>query len=542
MSRSLFRLLRTTLLALVLFAGCQKDEEFITPLAQPGDIVILYDNDVHCAIDGYAKMAWLKKSILNQTEDVCVVSCGDFLQGDAYGLLSQGEYPVTLMNAVGYDFVTLGNHEFDYAIPRLHELTDILHAEVLCANFVYADSQAPVYTTSTIKQFGSARVAFIGIATPSTITSSTPAFFMDNEGHMQYSFCEANLIRIVQHEVDLQRRAGVDYVVVLSHLGDEEAGSFTSQQLISNTTGIDVLLDGHAHHVIPCDSVRNKVGKYIKRSSTGTKFQNIGKLTITSQGSISMELLATELIADDPQVKQATDHIKQKLDNILSEEVGVSLVTLSINDAEGNRIVRNHETNIGDWAADAFRDYFGSDIAWVNGGGLRTDITAGKVDFSDILAVSPYGNQTIYGTITGQMLLDNLEMAYRRCPVENGGFAQLAGVRCTIDTSIASSVVLDGNNVLLSVGSTRRVKNVQVYNRATGNYESLNPSRTYTIAGTIYVLQNHGDGQNFDGIRLINNHPVLTDAEIMARYVKETLGGTIGSQYGSPQGRITIAQ
>ena len=83
------------------------------------DIVILYDNDVHCSVDGYAEMAALKAEKRKHTPYVALVSAGDYVQGGSLGAASKGGYIVDIMNAVGYDFVTLGNHEFDYAIPRL---------------------------------------------------------------------------------------------------------------------------------------------------------------------------------------------------------------------------------------------------------------------------------------------------------------------------------------------------------------------------------------------------------------------------------------
>ena len=85
-------------------------------------IVILYENDVHCTVEGYSKLAAMKKELKNEFEHVGVVSSGDFVQGETLGAVSKGEYIVKLMNLVGYDAITLGNHEFDYMLPRLVEL------------------------------------------------------------------------------------------------------------------------------------------------------------------------------------------------------------------------------------------------------------------------------------------------------------------------------------------------------------------------------------------------------------------------------------
>ena len=108
-------------------------DESTNALASSRSIVVVFENDVHCNMDGYAKFAGLRDAIAD-TADVLTVSSGDFLQGGAMGSISRGGYVVTLMNAVGYDVVTLGNHEFDYKIPRLMELSDSMKTPITCAN------------------------------------------------------------------------------------------------------------------------------------------------------------------------------------------------------------------------------------------------------------------------------------------------------------------------------------------------------------------------------------------------------------------------
>ena len=99
------------------------------------DIVILYENDVHCTVEGYSKLSAMKKELKESYSYVGVVSGGDFIQGNSLGVISKGEYIVNLMNLVGYDAVTLGNHEFDYKLDRLEELTDKMNTKPICCNF-----------------------------------------------------------------------------------------------------------------------------------------------------------------------------------------------------------------------------------------------------------------------------------------------------------------------------------------------------------------------------------------------------------------------
>ena len=101
---------------------------------QKDDIIILYENDAHCVIEGYSKLAAMKKELQETHEHVAVVSGGDFIQGNSLGAVSRGEYAVHLMNLVGYDAVTLGNHEFDYRIARLEELIGMMDTEPMSSS------------------------------------------------------------------------------------------------------------------------------------------------------------------------------------------------------------------------------------------------------------------------------------------------------------------------------------------------------------------------------------------------------------------------
>ena len=98
-------------------------------------IVILYENDVHCAVEGYSKLAAMKNELLETYANVGVVSGGDFVQGGTLGAVSKGEYIVNLQNKVGYDAITLGNHEFDYRLERLIELNNMANTKFISCNF-----------------------------------------------------------------------------------------------------------------------------------------------------------------------------------------------------------------------------------------------------------------------------------------------------------------------------------------------------------------------------------------------------------------------
>ena len=166
------------------------------------EIVILFESDVHCSVDGYAKIAALKDEISDEAEYVGLVTSGDFIQGGSLGIVSKGEYIVNIMNLIGYDVVALGNHEFDYKTERLHELIGILEAPVVCSNYKKIGEEKSVFDPYIIVPYGDVEIAYIGITIPDTITSSSPAQFKNGEGQYTYTFCADTLYENIQKSID----------------------------------------------------------------------------------------------------------------------------------------------------------------------------------------------------------------------------------------------------------------------------------------------------------------------------------------------------
>ncbi|MCD7855902.1 MAG: bifunctional metallophosphatase/5'-nucleotidase [Clostridiales bacterium] len=433
------------------------------------DIVILFESDVHCEISGYTKLASLKKEAEEKTDYVSVVSCGDFIQGGPIGAVSDGEYIIEIMNAVGYDAAALGNHEFDYTIPRLAELTDMLSAKTLSCNFITTDNSELVYDPYTIISYGDTDVAYIGITTPESISKSTPVYFTDENGEYIYSFCGDNLYETVQNSIDAAKADGADYIVALSHLGTEYVtDEWTAQEVAAHTSGIDVMLDGHSHSVIEGETVPDMNGDDVLISSVGTKFEYIGCLTINSEGEFKTELIETASYeGEDEAVSKVVSNIEAEYSAMGGRIAGQSDVTLTTLDESGNRAVRNAETNIGDFCADAFRIELNADIGIMNGGGIRGDIAAGDVTYNDILGMFPYGNLVCSVEVSGQTVLDMLEHSVKSSPDEAGGFLQVSGVKFNVNTSIDSPVIVDENDMFIEIKGERRVSNVKILNSET---------------------------------------------------------------------------
>ena len=515
-----------------------------TPAGKSGkaasDIVILYDNDVHCSVDGYAKMAALKAEKKAQTPYVTVVSAGDYVQGGSMGAASKGGYIVTIMNAVGYDLVTLGNHEFDYAIPRLKEISKELKATILCCNLIDLKADARMFKPYEIVDYGGTKVAFIGAATPYSFNSSTPAYFQDDKGNYVYSLSADTYYDTFQNFINDARNQGADYVVALTHLGDDvNYDPINSQELARQTEGLDVILDGHSHSLVPQRILTNKAGKSVLYSQTGAHFDNIGVMTISPNGEINLSLVSTkDYTKEDPRVRSVIDKLKAEYAAQGARKIGYNEVMLPAKNAEGDWLVRSGETSLGDLCADAFRVCLGTDIAIVGGGSLRKDLPAGDIRFDDIFNVFPFNNNAAVATLTGQEILDALEFGVAAYPTDFGGFPHVSGMTFEFDPSVESPVVYDVNKAFVRINAgERRVRNVKVYNPETQLYERIDPAKEYTVGGSTYMLKDAGDG--YELLKGKGRDTGVVDLDILEKYIVEKLGGRISAaQYGESQDRL----
>ncbi len=543
------RFLILSLALMMALSGLALAEE--ADAAASNGVVILYTNDVHCAIDtniGYAGVAAYEKAYEDAGYDVLLVDCGDAVQGAAVGTLSTGEYIVDIMNEVGYDVATIGNHEFDYGVDRFNELAELAEYPYVSANFTDLEGNT-ILSPYAVLEAGGYSIAFVGASTPETFSKSTPTYFQDEEGNFIYSFCGdndgADLYAAVQAAVDDARAEGADYVVVLSHLGTEASSvPFTSTDLIANTSGIDVVLDGHSHSVWEMEIEQNKDGEDVVMSSTGTQLTALGSLTIDAEGNLATQL-HTETIFQDDETAAFIDGIEAQYADTLATVVATSDVDLTIydpteTDADGNpiRLIRSQETNLGDLCADAYRAISGADIAFVNGGGIRDSIPAGDITYEQIIAVHPFGNALCVVEATGQEILDALEMSVRHVPDETGGFLQVSGLTFEVNMGVESSVVVDDADMFVEVAGDRRVQNVLV------GGEPIDPEATYTLASHNYMLKSGGDGYTMFADNVLLQDEVMLDNQVLINYITESLGGVVGEEYSDPygQGRITFVE
>ena len=499
-----------------------------------GKTVILHTNDVHGAVEGYAYIAQLKADYEAKGAEVILVDAGDFSQGTTYVSSTKGADAVTMMNAAGYDVVTLGNHEFDYGYAQLKENMSKAKFKVVCAD-VFNEDGTPIFDASyTYTTKTGVKVGFFGMETPETQTKANPALIKGLTFADKDAFTKAAADQVAALK-------DADVVICLAHLGvDAESAPYRSTDLYAAVKGIDFIVDGHSHTVM----TKGEKGEPIQ--STGTAFKNIGVIVIDNASKkIESNSLyeIKEDTAKDATVAAAAKVIVDRVNN----EYGVKFATskVELNGAKAPNGNRDVETNNGDLITDAMRwkvlqnkdgltvneDHV---VAITNGGGIRAAIAKGDVTKKDINTVLPFGNTVAVVYVTGEQLLEALEASTFSTPTAVGGFPQVSGINFTIHTGKAydkndatypESTYYGPktiNRVVINSVNGKEFKANEVYAVVTNNF--------CAAGGDTYYAFKAASAQFDTGIPL---------DEAVMEYVTKELKGAIGEQYAAPQGRVT---
>lgn len=511
-----------------------KEPEIMTEEAtMAGKTVILHTNDVHGAVNGYAYIAQLKADYEAKGAEVILVDAGDYSQGTTYVSTTKGADAVTMMNAAGYDVVTLGNHEFDYGYAQLKENMSKAKFKVLCAD-VFNEDGTPIFDASyTYTTKSGVKVGFFGMETPETQTKANPALIKGLTFATGDAFTKAAADQVAALK-------GADVVICLAHLGiDAESAPYRSTDLYAAVKGIDFIIDGHSHTVM----TKGEKGEPIQ--STGTAFANIGVIVIdnaTKKIESNSLFEIKEDTAKDATVAAAAQKI---IDRVNAEyDVVFAKSEVTLNGAKAPNGNRDSETNNGDLITDAMiwkvmqnKEGLTVDadhvVAITNGGGIRAAIEPGDVTKKDINTVLPFGNTVAVIYVTGAELLEALEASTYSLPI--GGFPQVAGINFTLSTAVA----YDANAETYPASTYYGPKSINRVVINSINGKEFKADDTYAVVTNNFVAGGGDTYYAFAAASAQFDTGIPLDEAVM-EYVTKELKGVIGTQYAAPQGRILL--
>ena len=427
------------------------------------------DNTAGDCFGGTARLVNAIKDARERHDNSILVDGGDQFQGSLFYNYYKGQMAAEFMNKLGYDGMTVGNHEFDDGPEVLAGFMDAVDFPILMSNAdVSAEPLlADKLAKSAVIERGGEKIGLIGLTTEDTPDLASPGEnvkFLDSA-------------TAVQGEVDLLTAQGVNKIIVLSH-----SGYRVDQVVAENTTGVDVIVGGHSNTLLsnsddsaqgPYPTMVNDTaivqayayGKYL--GELNVTFDDEGNLTEASGEPI---LIDAAVVEDEATIARISELAKPL------EEVRSKVVAETAEVIGGDRgVCRAQECTMGNLIADAMlarvRDQ-GIDVAIQNSGGIRASIDAGEVTMGEVLTVLPFQNTLSTFQVSGAGLLEALENGVSQMEEGAGRFPQVAGMTFTVDPEA-------------EVGS--RISDVMVAG------EPLDPERTYGAVSNNYV-RNGGDG------------------------------------------------
>ena len=444
------------------------------------NLSIMHTNDTHAHVEGYPRLFTAVKEVRNEKDNTLLLDAGDVFSGSLYFRQYSGLADLWFMNELGYDAMTLGNHEFDKDSKTLAnfikemnfpmvssnvQVTGDTDLEPLKKNEVGTPGEGGNIYPAIIKEIDGEKVGIFGLTTPETEFLSSPGenvVFEDAAGK------SAATIEMLESE-------GVNKIIALSHLGYSH-----DLELAEAVDGIDVIVGGHSHTVLEEPVVIDKAEPTLIVQA-GEYLNLLGLLDVTfdAEGVITShegEVLDLQSYEEDADALAKVNEFKAPLEEIQNEVVGKTKVALNGERAD----VRTKETNLGNLIADAMVEKANQSvethIGLQNGGGIRASIDKGKITLGEVLTTMPFGNNLVTLDLTGQELMDALEHSVSGIETGEGRFLQVSGIKYKYDIN-------------KPVGE--RVWSVEV--KTDKGYKDINTEKMYTVATNAFTAEG-GDG------------------------------------------------
>jgi len=435
------------------------------PAGAPVRVTLLQINDVYTLepVDGgrrggFARLATLVTRLRAENPRTLFVLAGDTLSPSPASSTLRGEQMIAGLNALGLDLATFGNHEFDFGPDVLRQRMGESRFVWLSANVLERGSGRPFGGAAAghLADLGGVAVGFFGLTTGETAATSNPG----------PGVVFAEPLAAAREASRALRRDGARLVVAVTHLHMREDRALAA----APGAGIDVILGGHEHEPLVAEEGRTLITK----AGSDARYLVQVDVWLDSRGGIVERSWAfhevSRRLPEDPEVAALVAAYATRLARALDAVIGRTTVPL---EARRPRL-RTGETNLGDFVADAMRARMRTDVAFVNGGGIRTDriVPPGPLTRGDVHGLLPFGNIVMALELSGADLRSALEQGLAGLEREAGGFLQVSGLRLTFDRRRAPGA---------------RIVAVEIGGRA------LDPGARYTVAVANYLARG-GDG------------------------------------------------
>ena len=464
---------------------------------------LLYFNDAHEIgpvltggqdRGGVARLATAVYTVRAENPATSVILGGDIGGGTLFGGLYYGFPMVEAFNIIGIDLATFGNHDFDFGVDNTRALVAASDFPWITSNLVDAEGQPFIEGgTWKVQRIGKYRVGFIGLTDAIDTTMASD------------DLNEVDPIEAARAAIDdMTARANVDVIVAVAQypMADGRA-------LVQAVPEIDaVFLEEMAEY----QSFIEYEGDAPLMASEGNMGSMIRLDIVKQRGDFVLTPSVIEVddtVAPDPELRALEEYYAADMEANLSTVLATVATPLLL---AGSRY---QETALGDFVADAYRTYHGTQIGWMNGGGLRTSALGPDFTKRDAYAIVPFDNKVMAVEVSGAGIVQALEQAVSRVATSGGGFPQVSGM------SYAYSPTAP-------IGA--RVSDVRVAG------VPIDLAGTYTVAVTNYVF-NGGDGVTgfAGGNVLVPATHAPRDAETVVSYA--TALGVIDV---TTEGRITV--
>lgn len=501
--------------------------------AEPYRLTIMHTNDTHSHHEaqgrsgngGAARQATVIKAMRADVENSLLLDAGDRFTGTLFHKYYAGVDNIKIMNALGYDAMALGNHEFDNGLEVLERFVKGVNFPVLSANtdFGTVESLASSVSKSTIIEVSGEKIGIIGL-----VTADTPEITINFPDKEAVSWSD-DYAAAVNREVSALKLDGVNKIILVTHIGLRN-----DMAVAAKVTDVDVIVGGHSHTTVsnvykeggdtkyPI-TVEDSEGHPVYIVQAGDRDRYVGKLDLRfdAEGKVVRArgdlVLLSSYITPDPDVQALVAELAEPINELkntpVAGEDGVNVVSSQL---MSNKTCRDQECLIGNLIADAMRAETGVDVAMQNGGGIRADIDEGEVTVGEVLTVLPFGNTIATLGLSGADIVASLETGVSRVGGKGGSgrFPQVSGMRYQFDPT-------------LETGS--RIVSVEVMN-ADGEFEALDSNKIYNVA-TNNFMRTGGDGYTlfesnaenpYDYGRpleealidyMINNNPVVVEKD-----------------------------